>query len=587
MEKRGSAYDFLFLNRGSVVAPYLDTIKKTCVNSKIILNTVDLHYLRERREAELNGSAEKYVSSLFTKAREFKAILTADVSIVLSEYEKTKLLQEVPDCDIRVLPLVFSDMDPNPPPYSERKDIVFIGSFPHMPNVDAVLFFAREVFPKLLARRPEILFHIVGSHPQEEILKLAELPGIVVHGYLKDLKPLFRSVRLSVAPLRYGAGIKGKIATTLAFGVPVVASPLAVEGTRLEHGKHVLVAETANEYIDQIIKIYDDENLWNLMSRQGQVFVAKNYSLTSNTFLLDELMEELDSERRAIDTIECYSKQEFDLIKDSFPGRFSFRTRIEQAMIPEKETGAFDIEGFCAVCGEKSLFRPSFMYASKNKLGGRNLIPNWREHLACEKCGFIMRLRAAIHLLYTQTHLNEKSSLYLSERVTPLYTHLQGRFPNLVGSEYLGDRVPLGAERDGIRNENLEQLTFKDDIFDCILSFDVLEHVTDEMVAFRECYRCLKRGGLLFFSVPFAYDRDEKVIRAKVLSNGSIEHLMEPEYHGNPLDHENTSLCFRYFAWDVLKDLQSIGFAETKVLHYWSRDYAYLGKFGFFILARK
>ena len=194
---------------------------------------MDLHYLREQREAELEGSAKKLASALRTKAKELESINAADISIVLSEYEKIALDKEALHSDIRVLPLVFSEIDPHPPGFSERKDILFIGSFPHLPNVDAVLYFADEIFPKLHAARPDIVWHIVGSQPNEDVLKLGDIPGIVVHGYVEDLKPLFRSVKLSVVPLRYGAGIKGKIATSLSFGVPVVASPLAVEGTPL------------------------------------------------------------------------------------------------------------------------------------------------------------------------------------------------------------------------------------------------------------------------------------------------------------------------------------------------------------------
>ena len=133
----------------------------------------------------------------------------------------------------------------------------------------------------------------------------------------------------------------------------------------------------------------------------------------------------------------------------------------------------------------------------------------------------------------------------------------------------------------------MEKLTFPGNRFDCILSFDVLEHVDNYMAAIKACYRCLKPDGFLLFSVPFSYGREKMGQRTQVMSDGTIEHLMKPEYHGNPIDPESGTLRHRYFAWDVLKDLKKAGFAEPKILHYWSRDYAYLGDGGFFILARK
>jgi SAM-dependent methyltransferase len=140
--------------------------------------------------------------------------------------------------------------------------------------------------------------------------------------------------------------------------------------------------------------------------------------------------------------------------------------------------------------------------------------------------------------------------------------------------------------KDGLRNEDMTALTFPDNSFDFILSFDVMEHVADDIAALREVHRCLKPGGTFMFTAPFKKDRTEKLVRARKLPDGSLEHLLPPEYHGNPVD-PNGSLCFRYFAWDLLDDMKKTGFMDPYALNYWSRDFAYLGGEQFIFIGTK
>ena len=117
--------------------------------------------------------------------------------------------------------------------------------------------------------------------------------------------------------------------------------------------------------------------------------------------------------------------------------------------------------------------------------------------------------------------------------------------------------------------------------------FDVLEHVPDPASAFREIYRVLDKGGVFIFSVPFAYDSPTDVIRATLNADGSIEHHLPPEYHGNPVDPEGGALCFRYFSWGVLDVLRGIGFRNVRVMAYWSENQGYLGREQYLIVAHK
>jgi SAM-dependent methyltransferase len=244
------------------------------------------------------------------------------------------------------------------------------------------------------------------------------------------------------------------------------------------------------------------------------------------------------------------------------------------------------VGGFCAVCGRQTTFNASFLYSYDAAADGRP-IPNWREHLDCADCGLQNRLRGGVHLFQTLLRPDPNAAIYLTEQGTPLYDLMRTRHPNLTASEFLGPVCPLGEEFGGLRNEDLTRLTFTDESFDFVLSFDVMEHVSDDVMAFQEVFRCLKPGGRLLFAAPFTRDRDEKVVRARIGEDGAIEHLAPPEYHGNAADPERGSLCFRYFAWDVLEDLRRAGFENCRAVHYWSRDFAYLGGEQFVFIADK
>jgi len=138
----------------------------------------------------------------------------------------------------------------------------------------------REVWPCLLAKGFPDRFIIAGSKMPNEIAALAS-DQIDVRGHVEDLAPLFEACRLSIAPLRYGAGVKGKIVTSLSFGVPVVASTIAAEGMNLQHGEDVLVADTPEAMAGQILRLYNDAELWQRLSSRGYRTFCNHFSLAS------------------------------------------------------------------------------------------------------------------------------------------------------------------------------------------------------------------------------------------------------------------------------------------------------------------
>jgi len=262
------------------------------------------------------------------------------------------------------------------------------------------------------------------------------------------------------------------------------------------------------------------------------------------------------------------------------------RRTFEAGLIPHGDRSAFTVDGHCVVCGIRQPFQVGFMYAS-GTLPDRRPIPNWCEHLECPGCGYVNRLRASLHILFQEFRPDRGARIYITEQVTPLYNWLRQRFASIVGSEYLGADKSPGEIVNGVRHEDVQRLSFPDASFDLILSFDVLEHVPDERRAFAEFSRCLRPGGTLFFTVPFRDNIHDHEVRAVLRPDGTIDHLMEPEYHGNPLDPEGGSLCFRYYGWRLMDDLREAGLDEPEGMFYWSAHFAYLGDANSVFVARK
>src|SRR5881227_296271 len=143
-------------------------------------------------------------------------------------------------------------------PFALRRDWLFIGGFQHRPNIDAVLFFVQEIYPLVRERLPDAKFYIIGDKAPPEIVALAS-DHVIVTGLQRDVRPFFESVKLSVAPLRWGAGVKGKINQSMGFGVPVVATSLAVEGMELADHEDILVADEPEEFARVLIELYESE----------------------------------------------------------------------------------------------------------------------------------------------------------------------------------------------------------------------------------------------------------------------------------------------------------------------------------------
>lgn len=245
---------------------------------------------------------------------------------------------------------------------------------------------------------------------------------------------------------------------------------------------------------------------------------------------------------------------------------------FEKSLI--SDCAEFTHYGYCYVCELHVNFLVDFQYSCQ---ADGVLTPNWRERLVCPGCHLNNRMRAVMHIFNQECHPNKLSNIYITEQATDLYKIIKQKFSNVYGSEYLGGSISSGCyNSEGIRNEDLTRTSFDNNQFDYILSFDVFEHIPNYRKALAECFRCLKPGGILLFSVPFVRTAENNIVRACLSQNGEIIHLLPPEYHGDPINPDGC-LCFYHFGWDILGDLKAVGFENAKALLYWSKDFGYLG----------
>lgn len=280
LREHGSRFDSVLLCRHYVASEFLPLLRRHAPQARIVFDTVDLHYLREQRGADISNDAAQQRNALRTRTLELDVIAKADTTLVVSEIERALLARDAPQAQVEVLSNLHRIAGPGHL-FDQRKDIVFVGGFRHPPNVDAVRWFVEDVFPQVRAVLPDVVFHCVGSDVPPAIRSLDVHPGVRIHGHVPDIAPCMDGMRVAVAPLRFGAGVKGKINMSMAHGQPVVATSCAAEGMHLSDGFDVLVADDARVFADAVLRLYQDETLWQTLADNGLDNVGRHFSLDS------------------------------------------------------------------------------------------------------------------------------------------------------------------------------------------------------------------------------------------------------------------------------------------------------------------
>jgi glycosyltransferase involved in cell wall biosynthesis len=287
----GELYDVVWICFHWLARIYLPLIRLRFPEAKVFVDSVDLHYIREARAARLGDDRRKTMSAYATRVMELTTYACADGVGVVTDVEVQRLSLDVPQTPVRLLPLVHDPL-PAVPGRQDRRGLVFVGGFLHEPNVDAVLWFMKDVYPLIDARHPGTDLWIVGQEPTGEIEALASR-HVHVLGWVPETAPYLNRALVSVAPLRYGSGMKGKIGEALEYGVPVVTTSVGAEGIGIVNGVHALVADTPREFADAVCRLMEDEALWNSVSAAGGQLLEQRWGSARMRDRLEALLSEL------------------------------------------------------------------------------------------------------------------------------------------------------------------------------------------------------------------------------------------------------------------------------------------------------
>ncbi|CAD0008546.1 group 1 glycosyl transferase [Flavobacterium chungangense] len=272
---------FAWLHRPEIFEKYYPLVKSYKPETKVFFDMVDFHYLRFKRESELINEpkimevANKYLNL------ELDNCTKADKIIVISDLEG-KTLKEYYNEESKIITIgnihqyIKNEKSPS---FEDRKDLLFIGGFDHKPNVDAVEYLHEEIMPLLWKSKPEISISIIGSNPPDSILKLHS-ENFKIVGYVKEVAPYFLNSRIFVAPLRYGAGIKGKIGQSIEFGLPLVTTNIGGEGFDFGENTQYIVANTSKEIVDNILLLYQNQEIWNTIKSDSEKVIEPFSSQT-------------------------------------------------------------------------------------------------------------------------------------------------------------------------------------------------------------------------------------------------------------------------------------------------------------------
>ena len=284
-------FKYVYLQRPSITEKYIYLIKKY-FSGKIFYFAHDLHHIRLAREYNITHDINKYLESKYVKESEMRIFNEVDIIHVVGNYEHKILENLLKNKTIRNIPLFYydnkyTDIEKN---FFLRKDLIFVGGLLHSPNIDGVLWFAKEVYPNIVKKYPDIVWHIVSSEMPDEIRNLTS-KNIKIEGFLTDenLHLLYQKCRIALAPLRYGAGVKGKILEAAHNQIPLVTTSIGAEGLDKSIGSFI-VEDNPKRMAKKICELYEDFPRLKQMADSGKILINKYYTIDD---AMDIIMQDL------------------------------------------------------------------------------------------------------------------------------------------------------------------------------------------------------------------------------------------------------------------------------------------------------
>jgi len=289
LRRQADCFDVVYLHRAGIATRYLGLVRRTMPRARILYSVADLHHVRLERQAAVEQRPELLALSRRQRLEECVAAWSADAVITHSTAEAELLRRAVPEASVYRVPWEVPERAASVR-FAQRRGVAFVGGFAHAPNVDAACWLVEAVLPLVWQADPAIECLLVGSDMPDAVRRLAR-PGVVPLGEVADLGGVFDRVRLSVAPLRYGAGVKGKVLDSLAAGVPCIMTPVAAEGLGLPAGLLALVGEDAAQLAALICRLHRNEKAHRQAVRAGRALIRADHNETVVTAALQAAIE--------------------------------------------------------------------------------------------------------------------------------------------------------------------------------------------------------------------------------------------------------------------------------------------------------
>ncbi|SFL04970.1 glycosyltransferase [Shimia haliotis] len=277
LEKFGADFDAFFITRYYVANETLPIIRRVAPNAKVLFNNADLHFLRELRRALSNGQDTNLEQMRDIRDKELRVMRDVDVILSYNDAEHAVITSHLEGAvPVAKCPWVV-DVPVKIPGLKNRTGLSFLGSFGHHPNVEGLEWFAQEVLPAIGAAMPNANLSVYGSGMGDALDHISS-DMLTPIGFVDEIADAFHRHRVFVAPLLSGAGIKGKVLSALAHGIPCVLSPTAAEGIGLRNGHDCFIARTPEDWAVAISRLCEDDDLWLAMSENSRAYIKETFS---------------------------------------------------------------------------------------------------------------------------------------------------------------------------------------------------------------------------------------------------------------------------------------------------------------------
>jgi glycosyltransferase involved in cell wall biosynthesis len=284
-------------SRSSIAGAIIHRVRRINPEVKVVFDMVDAHFLRYEREYQISGNLEAAKQARRYRKLETRAVRAADLAWCASDEEKAVIAKEIPAQKIAVIPTIH-ELHDREKAFEERKDLLFVGNFAHRPNADAVHFFMRDVFPLIEKSLPNLRLYTVGDNPSAEISGYSS-DRVQVTGHVPDLRPFWQSCRVFIAPLRFGAGTKGKVGDAMSYGLPLVTTSIGAEGFGLTHGLNAMIGDDPEGFAESVVQLYTQRTLWEKIAENSRRHIDENFTPAVIAQTINGSIQEVIAKSRA------------------------------------------------------------------------------------------------------------------------------------------------------------------------------------------------------------------------------------------------------------------------------------------------